>query len=361
MEEKRIIIGDFEYSIKDERTVRIEAYVGQTGPGSIAVLRENVVVEGQEKRLSNSYTDFLVSQLVEKLVYSGGYRMPIKDMPILREVEAESDNLDELIIKNCPALQSVVLKSMINDPVKIEGTSGPVRIEYRKGVKNYENYGEELKLTGDNLHVIIGDEVEEVGIIRGGHITLGKGVKEVKALKKADFGLSADTTVAEYELPTRIDFLSAEPPVVGSLAPGSISVTELHVPAGALDAYMNHPQWGKAAFFVEEGGKTVDKYASKHKARLKKLQKDRDDAQAKAAEQAKKDKVAAMGGMMHSTIAPQRLAKWDPKVGSDWGGKIEFRVTIGSLVIEISVPKDSPIDIWDKIVAKLESIEAAQK
>ena len=186
-------------------------------------------------------------------------------------------------------------------------------------------------------------------------------MKEIKALKNAAFGLRADTTISEYGLPTRIDFAAAEPPVVGSVAPGSMTQAELHVPAGSLDAYMSHPQWGKAAFFVEEGGKTVDKYAAKHKARLKKIQKDREEAPAKAAEKAKAEKLKAMRDMMHSTLAAQRLAKWNP-TGFYYNKKYrEITVTVGCLKIELNIPNDAPIGIWDKIVARLEETEEKLK
>ncbi len=358
-EEKKYIIGDFEYISHGPESVRVMEYVGPTGPGSIAAIPAKVEIDGEVRNIWNSYYTVLDGKQIEKLIWKGGDSIRIPYMPILKEVEIEASEVYSVEIKNCPELQTVVVKGKITEPVTIDATPvKPLRIEYHHAVKDSVTFrGEELKLTGDNMHVIFGDEVEEVGIIRGGHVTLGKGIKEVKALKKADFGLRADTTVAEYELPTRIDFLSELPPVVGSVAPGSMTVAELHVPAGALDAYMSHLQWGKAAYFVEEGGKTVDKYAAKHKARLKKSQKENEKAQAEAAEKAKKEKVEAMGAMMHSTLATQRLAKWNPKLKYDLSDRLVFLVEVTPLMLDLTVPKSAPIDIWDKIVDKLESVE----
>lgn len=360
---EQYIIDNFEYIPYNSKSAQVMAYVGPTGPGSVATIPPNIEIDGEVRNVWNGYGTVFKNKPIEKLIWKGNNTICIPDMPILKEVEIEADEVYTVKIGNCPELQSVVVKAKIKEPVIINATPlKPLRIEYHHEVRDSETYnGEELKLTGDNLHVIFGDEVEEVGIIRGGHVTLGKGVKEVKALKKADFGLRADTSVAEYELPTRIDFLSEVPPVIGTVAPGSMTVTELHVPAGALDAYMSHPQWGKAAYFVEEGGMTVDKYAAKHKVRMKKNQKENEKAQAEAAEKAKKEKVAAMGAMMHSTLATQRLAKWNPKLKYDFSDRLEFLVEVTPLTLELTVPKSAPIDIWDKIVAKLESVEQQLK
>lgn len=365
-EKKKFIIGDFEYSLDNEVDLRVEAYVGQTGAGSIAVIPKSVNVDGEIKETwKSSYTKAMANQSIEKLILIGRKYTTLEDLPILKEIEIESDDLYEVSINNCPELQTVVVKSKIEEPVRFKDTlNHPIKIQYNQGVSRAEARwgGEELKLSGDNLHIVFGDEVEDVGIIRGGHVTLGKGLKNIKALKKADLGLRADTTVAEYELPTRIDFLSDVPPVVGSVAPGAMTLAELHVPKGSLEAYMNHPQWGKAAYFVEEGGKTVDKYAAKHKARLKKIQTEREKSEAEAAEKAKKEKVEAMGGIMHSTLATQRLAKWNPKLKEDYYyNGLLYNLEVGPLVLTLGISKSSSIDIWDKIVEKLESVEQELK
>lgn len=347
---KKIIVGDFEYSVSGDE-VSVESYVGPAGPGSVATLPENVEIEGKAINMT-SYSYKIENLSIERVIAKdSSYRF--RNMPILKDLEIARNNPYSLEVENCPALNSIIIEDQINSPVEFNGDHAPVRIEYRKGIRCTD-----LEVSGDKIHTVFGDDVEDVGVIRGGHVTLGKSVKEVTAMKKADFGMAADTTVSEYELPTRIDFLSPTPPIVGAVAPGSMTVAELHVPAGALDAYMSHPQWGKAAYFVDADGKTVDKYAAKHKARLKKLQKEREEAEAEAAEQAKAEKVKAMGSMMHSAVGPQRLAKWNPGAVDEWSNSIEIPVNVGELTIQLSVPKDSPIDIWDKIVAELESIEA---
>ena len=366
-ENKTYKIGDFEYELKEgswsywdyTRSVsfgpRLNAtkYIGPTGPGSVAHLLDRAVVEGIEKLIYEpSQLSLIKNQSIEKIINATKYA-DIVDIPTLKEYVQQQDYPVCCKISNCPLIERIVIENKVDTPVELKTTHGHVMVEYHNGIKLLDQ-----EVAGDDIHIIFGDEVEDVGIIRGGHVTLGKGVKEIQALKKADFGLRADTTIAEYEFPTRIDFATVEPPVVRSVAPGSMTVAELHVPAGSLDAYISHPQWGKATYFVEEGGKTVDKYAAKHKARLKKLQKEREEAAAKAAEKAKADKIKAMGGMMHSTLAAQRLAKWNPDEVTEWSDSIKVHVTVGCLEFDINIPKDSPIDIWDKIVAKLEEIES---
>lgn len=359
-ENKTYNIGDFAYSYDaDTKKLAVIAYIGATGPGSVATIPATVELPDANASINTPSRTLLLEALknldVEKVVVESGFYVTIKDLPKLKELEVYNpDHISSVEIKNCPAISRVTLHSKLSSEIEISDNQQPVTIEYKKGYSNAEK-----ELLSQGFRHIFGDETENIGIIRGGHIVLGKGVKNVTAVKKAEFGIPADITIAEYELPTRIDFLSPEPPVVGSVAPGSISVAELHVPAGALDTYMNHPQWGKAAYFVEEGGKTVDKYASKHKARLKKLRKEQEKAEAENAEKARLEKVKAIGSMAHKTLGEQRLSKWTVTEidDSDYSSNIDFDVKIGELGIRILVPKDAPITIWDNIEKRLETLE----
>lgn len=334
MAEQRTISDDFEY----DGNMTAVRYVGTTGPGSVATLKSQVENES------------ITGVNVEKIVTIRQWNQ-FKNMPALKEIEILVEDADKVQCTDCPQLGRIHFTGKAKYAPEISGNHGHVTIEYDNGLDL------DQEVAGDNIQAVFGDTVEKVGIIRGGHVSLGKSVKEISAMKKAEFGIAADTTVAEYELPTRIDFQTETPPLVGSVAPGAMTVAELHVPAGAIDTYMSHPQWGKAAYFVDTDGKTVDKYASKHKARLKKIQKDRSEVEARAAEEAKAEKVRAMGEIVHATLAAQRLAKWNPqkKYSSTW------IVQVGALGIDVEVPKDAPIEIWDKIVARLEEVEVAQK
>lgn len=362
-ENKIYNIGDYSYSYNPEtKKLEVIAYIGATGPGSVATIPEKVEIPDEKESFDTPYRtplEALENLDIEKVVVEGSSLVRIKNLPKLKELEVHNSGGDiySLEIQNTPYINRVILNSKLSSEIEIADNLQPVTIEYKKG---WSKLDKELPSSGF-LH-IFGDEAENVGVIRGGHIVLGKGVKNVTALKKAEFGISADTTIAEYELPTRIDFLSSEPPVIGSVAPGSISVAEIHVPPGALEAYMQHPQWGKAAYFVEEGGKTVDNYFSKHKARLKKLQKERQEEEAKNAEKAKQEKVKAIGGMAHKTLGEQRLSKWTiVNIDESYSSSIYFQVKIGCLGVKVSVPKDAPVNIWDNIEKRLETIEAELK
>lgn len=334
--------------------VKKAEYIGPTGPGSEAHL--SIRFPDKVIMFPDEFRNAINGINVEKIVFENS-TFSLENMPILQEVVIMEDWLWSFVLnRTCPQVRLIDIRGSIREPVAIQGKRDNLTIIYSKDIEELEH-----EVAGDGIHAVFGDEVVNVGFIRGGHVTLGKGVKQISALKKADMGLAADTTVAEYELPTRIDILSAEPPTVGSVAPGAMTVAELHVPAGALDAYMGHPQWGKAAYFVEEGGKTVDNYAAKHKARLKKLKKESEAAATAAAEKAKTEKVKAIGGMAHSVIGPQKLSKWKILEQKDWSNSLEFTLAVDCLELKLSVPKDAPLDIWDKIVASLDNLDSQLK
>lgn len=354
-ENKKYIEGDFEFTINERGYIEDVTYNGPTGPGSVATIPRQLIIDGNElNNVSYYFSRSLKGLSIEKVV-SGG-PVYIKDMPILREVEINSPTILYICfeIHDCPQLLRVVVNCEVMKYGEIR-KADKAEIFYNKPFRF--DFILDNPITDANKHVIIGDEVENVGTIRGGHITLGRNVKQIHALKKTDFSTNDYTTIKEYELPTRIDFLSSEPPTIGSVSPMSISITELHVPAGAIDTYMAHPQWGKAAYFVDADDKTVDKYTAKHKARIKKLNKEREEKEAKEAEKSKQEKMEAMREMMHSTLGPQRLAKWNPEEFYSSAWTHETSVTVGNLRIHIEIPKDAPVEIYDKIVAKLESVE----
>lgn len=357
-ENKKYIEGDFEFTINERGYIEDVTYNGPTGPGSVATIPGQLIIDGNEFKLVSYYFSRSLKGLsIEKVV--SGDEVSIQDMPILKEVEINSPTLlsKPFEIYDCPQLLRVVVNCEVME-YGVFRKADKAEIFYNKPFKFNSIFNHiDDPITDSNTHVIIGDEVENIGTIRGGHITLGRNVKQIHALKKTDFSTNDYTTVKEYELPTRIDFLSSEPPTVGSVSPMSISIAEIHVPAGALDAYMSHPQWGKAAYFVDADGKTVDKYAAKHKARIKKLNKEREEREAKEADEAKIQKMEAMREMMHSTLCPQRLAKWNPEEFYPSVWTHETSVTVGNLRIHIEIPKDAPVEIYDKIVAKLESVE----
>lgn len=332
MEDKpRYTVGDFIYepSIFDDTLDAVE-YVGPTGPGSVAIIPASCEVEGHIYKYLYEYDNVLENIFVEEVVSEGKTLDKLRSMPILRKVVFE-----------CEASR----------PIKLIDTTHPVTVEYTKGIREFEpftKYDEFPPIATTGNHAVFGDEVKAIGIVQGGHITLGKNVKSIFAMKKAQFGIEADCSVADYELPTRIDFRSAEPPVIGSLAPGAISITEIHVPKGALEAYISHPQWGKAAYIVEEGGATIDNYAAKHKARLKKLKKEAE----KAIETAKEEKVKALSESTHIMLAQTKLAPWNPEIKEDERG-FEITVYVGSMTINLEISKEAPISVWDTLAEKL--------
>lgn len=194
-----------------------------------------------------------------------------------------------------------------------------------------------------------------VDTIRGGHHILDATVTEIRIIKRADRSTDADTAVAEYELPTRIDFLSATPPVVGYAQNTSISLCELHVPAGALEAYTSHPQWCKAAYFVDADGNVVDNYARRHATRLKRMQ----SAVRRDMEAAKKVKISSLGATFHTIQAQTQLAKWDVRGVREESNVITATITVGPLVLRIDIPKDAPLAFWTELTARLEAIDSS--
>ena len=335
-DKKKYVIGDFEYSI-NVYGAYIESYIGPLGPDSVATKPDLVIIEGRERKVQGFITTFVngipaVCPTLETLLDEAEYSR-IEYMPLLKKLILTNKRPNSSQIAKCPALSHIVIKNRIKYPVNFLDTPNSVRI---------------------GIHAVFGDNVEVVGTINGGHITLGKSVKKINAIKKADFGLSADTTVDEYRLPTRIDFLSPTPPDVGTVAPGSISATELHVPVGTLDIYMSHPQWGKAAYFVDADGNTVDKYAKKHKTRHENKSK-------KAKSGTKKEKNGILSAVLkHAELGKQLLAKWDVELLNEIGPTtigIHFSANLSGLTVEFIVKGDHPVSIWDKIVAEFEYME----
>lgn len=357
-ENKQYIIDGFEYNYnpeakiwgKVEPAVNVVAYVGPEGPGSVAVIPDHIVIEGNELFPYGSFEEALRNKKIEKVINLGG--RGLSGLPLLKEIDWHKSIFDDDRVANMPMLETITFCEEMYSPASLTEEFRAVKRVYLKGINHLDK-----EVAGDGIHTIFGDEVENVGTIRGGHVTLGKGVKGISALKKAEFGIDADTTVAEYELPTRIDFLSDVPPTVGGVAPGAMPQTELHVPAGALAAYTKHPQWGKAAYFVDADGKTVDNYAAKHKARMKKVNEERAKADAEATEKAKAEKLTSIGKVAHLAIAPQRLAKWDPSVEESYGDKIMAAVVVKCYRFCIDVKATAPITIWDEVAARLEKIE----
>lgn len=359
MANKNITIGDFIFEFETvPKHLKVISYIGETGPGSCTTLERKFVVDGKNMEVrspSSSFKEVLANKKIEK-IESSLFASQFVNMPLLKEIELTHEEPWGLEIENCPALEKIIIRNRISHPIDFKKNAPVVRVEYLGGI---EEKDKEVSLGG--VHTVFGDEVEKVGDIRGGHVTLGKSVKSINSLKKAEMGTPADTTVPEYELPTRIDFLGATPPLVGHLSPGVIGTTEIHIPMGALEAYKSHNQWGKAAYIVEEeSGTVIDNYAKKHKERLKKLLKERQEKEAEDAKKAKEKKIKAMGTMMHSTIALQRLAKWicADIIDNFWVDSIEVPVKIDYISFNIQIPRNAPIEIWDKIVAKLESVEA---
>ena len=329
MSEKTIHnIGDFEF-VCDGGYVYARSYIGSTGEHSVATVPDSIEIDGKTILTIYNCHGCLSNTLVEKVV-SFTNLQKLMNMPKLRKVTILEQNYQPLVLENIP---------------------GPVTIEYKKGILKLEpqySTDEIGPIAGDGVHAIFGDEVESIGIVRGGHITLGKAMKSILALKKPEFGISADCSVTEYELPTRLDFLSPIPPTVGSVAPGAMSTTEIHVPNGALEAYVSHPQWGKAAYIVEDGGKVIDNYSSKHKARQKKLEKDAKAAHIKA----KAEKMRAMTESANAMLAPHKLAAWNPEIKESCS-HFEVTVHVGPLTYNLIIPKDTSLDLWDTLASKL--------
>ena len=354
----KYIVGVFEYSDDDDSgKVWPVAYVGPEGPGTVLSLPpiiEEELVDGKEVRPStNRCLVALQSKEIEKLIINKIGKIfdsYISSLPILKEIELNTDNEAVFHIERCPKLEKITVNAELRFPVSTFFVPENTCIIYNHSVRNWDK----AELDGTKARYIFGDEVEEVGIIRGGHITLGKSVKKIIGLKKADFRTNSFTSVPEYELPLRIDFSTDTPPEIETIAPGSITVAELHVPAGALETYKAHPQWGKAAYFVDAAGNSYDNYASKHKARLKK--------EAKAKEvKAKEEKIQDLGGAVQRTLGSKKLEKY--KILSLFEGykATTFDIEVKDLIVRIEVPNNSPVEIWDKIVNRLNKVEGELK
>ena len=215
-------------------------------------------------------------------------------------------------------------------------------------------------------HIIY--DVDKVKVLYHGNVTIGKNVKEIDYIERAD---PLGDIVTDYGLPKRIEFLSPVPPTVRTVSPGSISESEIHVPAGAIDVYASHGQWKQAHVFIDADGKTLIN-KSKLKTRLEKIKEDREKAEAafreaealaleKAKEEAKQEKIITMGSMMHRTLGPSKLAKWSPEILKEWHECFDIKVTVAGLDIEIEVKKNAPPSVWDEISARFELIEKTLK
>ena len=224
----------------------------------------------------------------------------------------------------------------------------------------------ELKNMPSLKHIVY--HVEKVKAFRQGHVTFGEEVKEIQRMEVAE--VLADTSVSEYGLPKRIDFLSPIPPAIRTVSPGSISEAELHVPSGAIRTYSEHSQWKHAPVFIDADGKTVVNTSSLE-SRLRKLKLAREKAeeekriadekaQEKAIEEAKQEKIRTMGEVLHRNLGPQRLARWNPEILRDDYYEIRYKVNVGCFTLRITVAKDAPFSVWDKIVSQLEFIEKEQ-
>lgn len=342
--------GDFEYEYNPrKKCLKAISYIGPTGKGSKATVPSKIEVPEDLTIRWVDHSEILKGKDIENLILE--FNVIPQKMPNLHEVIV--NGVFTLQVYDCPRLNKVIFNSLTDEPLKIEFRTSPITIEYREGIR-YVN----KEVAGEGIHAIFGDDVEEIGIIKGGHVTLGKNVKKIAGLKKADFGKNSDSVVPQYDLPTRIDFISAVPPLIGSISPGALAITEIHVPAGSLESFSNHPQWGKAAYIVDEDGNFIDNYVKKHKERLKKLNKVPKDVRYISDEEAKRDKVKSMGVMVHSILGLQRLAKWNPKIVNESSSSVNFIVLIKDLEIKIDIPKEAVIDIWDKIVNRLEFIES---
>lgn len=215
-------------------------------------------------------------------------------------------------------------------------------------------------------HIIY--DAEKVRTLFHGNVTIGKNVKEIGNIERAD---PLADIVTEYGLPKRIEFLSSIPPTIRTVSPGSISESEIHVPAGAIDVYASHGQWKQALVFIDADGKTLIN-KSKLKERLQKIRQEREIAKAafreaqaaaleKAKEEAKQEKIINMGSIMHRTMGPVKLARWSPEITKEWRQSLEMKVSVAGLVVEFEVEKSAPPTVWDKIIERFELIEETLK
>lgn len=193
----------------------------------------------------------------------------------------------------------------------------------------------------EGLHVVFGDDVENVGMINGGHITLGKGVTSVAKLKKAA---------------TRIDFSSPNPPDIATISPGAMKLTELHVPVGSLDAYKSHPKWGKAANIVEEEVACtldidVEKFVADSNQQLDNALKEF------AFEKEKIKKAKALAQEAHRLMAAEKLAPFNADTELR-AGDIHVSLWVGPLRYKFTVSCNSVLEVWDRLAAKFEAAQA---
>lgn len=355
-------LDDFSFTYdKVKETVNVHSYIGPIGNGSVANVPNKILIENSIKEVPvKDFMEVLKGLNVEKVKFVDVFeKISILDIPSLKEVEitGETKPLRELKIANCPILEKVVINPVIIS-LDIQGNKSQVKVIYEKGCSST------IKLGTNNLHHIFGDDVTEVPTIYGGHITLGKSVKGIQSIKKGEFGIPADISKPEYELPLRIDFLGETPPIVGRGDTKAIPITEINIPAGALDIYKNHPQWGKAAYIVEEGGQTLDNYADKHSKRLKTLRqkqikKDKISAELKEIE--KQKEVARLNYQRHETLALKHLSNWKfhrlvDRIYESYY-YINFLVQVGNIGLNFHIPTDYPDEIWEKIALKLKEIE----
>lgn len=344
-----IKIGDFiaNYDEKNECYTDVK-YDGATGPGSVAVIK-TIPVELCCDALSGLY--------VEKVIVDSPY-CRLSDMPKLREIEIAE--FKDIQLSNLPALESITVTGSAEKLINLHDEFNHVKRIYLKDIQAPKNQYEnnyERGVAGDGIHAIFGDEVTSVRVIEGGHITLGRNVKSIAALNAARMGIDCGSAVPDYELPTRIDFLSPLPPTIGKLRRDGIFNCELHVPTGALDAYSSHRQWKFAAVIIDEDGKTIDNYAERHRLRMEQRARQLAIKQEKEAKEAKEEKIEAMGKMVHPMQLKTRLAKWHPEL-QDGCSDLSFFVTVNQIKYKFDMPYTSPLSIWDDIVARLEMLES---
>lgn len=260
------------------------------------------------------------------------------------------------------------LGSVAKVPASVEG----LRIEDSRYTYALEGKDIETLILGRNIelrnmhslkHIIY--ETEAVASLSQGHVTLGEMVKEIVRLEVAD--PLADTSASVHGLPKRIDFLSATPPTIRTVSPGSIAEAELHVPAGTLRTYAEHGQWRQAPVIIDADGRSIVN-TSNLEARLRKFNEAREIAaeekrrndermQQQAINVAKQEKIRAMGDMIHRTVGPQKLARWNPVVERDLYSTIEYKVQVDCFTLIITLEKSAPLAVWDTIVSQLEFVE----
>ena len=352
MKNNKLQIGDFEYKLNEdnERIEQID-YVGAIGVGSVARLPEAHYVKYDDNTFYFSVKDLLdciKNKDIEKLIVLSDYFNCFKDLQFIKEIEIECEFNSDLTIRNCASLEIIRVKDGIRSPKKISDCNKIVKVIYNKGINDLEK-----ELVSEGTHIIFGNNVETVGTIMGGHITLGTSVKEIYALKKAEFNKSQYTYFPEYELPTRIDFEGEIPPEVRKIQPGAMSQIEIHVNASALQNFLHHPQWGKAGCFIDSSGNIIDNYKIKFKERIKKNIK----REKEKINKAKKEKLNSLSLIMHKGLLQKKLEKWSPFDIEENKTCISFKIILDRLQIGISFPIESSAEEWDKIKSKLEFLE----